>query len=113
MHTVCLLKGYQVFSNKVCHLWSGEKFQKMLILSFEVIVQPLLHTLFIALIFHFQPTLISTSSCTALFRCQTNCLVYLAVFLLIKQHIFWLVAKLKKTERKLPETSIFVTIMLY
>ena len=32
-------------------LRSEEKFQKMLILVFEVIVQPLVHTLFIALFF--------------------------------------------------------------
>ena len=64
---------------------------------------PLLHTFKIyCTIFTFSAhtTDIYTNSCTALFRCQTNCLVYLAIFLLIKQqHIFWLVAKLKKKTR--------------
>ena len=62
----------------------------------------LLHTFKIhCTIFTFSAhtTDIYTNSCTALFRCQTNCLVYLAIFLLIKQHIFWLVAKLKKKTR--------------
>ena len=56
--------------------------------------------LFLVFTFSAHTTDIYTNSCTALFRCQTNCLVYLAIFLLIKQqHIFWLVAKLKKKTR--------------